>query len=29
LRLRAQHDQDLTSLRNDPDFDRLVFQARL
>ena len=29
LRLRAQHDQDLTSLRNDPDFDRLVFQPRL
>lgn len=29
LRVRAQHDQDLTSLRNDPDFDRLVFQARL
>jgi tetratricopeptide (TPR) repeat protein len=26
LRVRAQHDQDLTSLRNDPDFDRLVFQ---
>jgi len=29
LRLRAQHDQDLTSLRNDPDFDRIVFQPRL
>lgn len=29
LRVRAQHDQDLTSLRNDPDFDRLVFQARI
>jgi tetratricopeptide (TPR) repeat protein len=29
LRVRAQHDQDLTSLRNDPDFDRLVFTARL
>lgn len=29
LRVRAQHDQDLTSLRNDPDFDRLVFQPRL
>jgi len=28
-RVRAQHDQDLTSLRNDPDFDRLVFQPRL
>src|SRR6267143_466622 len=27
LRVRAQHDHDLTSLRNDPDFDRLVFQA--
>lgn len=26
LRVRAQHDQDLTPLRNDPDFDRLVFQ---
>ena len=29
LRVRAQHDHDLTSLRNDPDFDRLVFQPRL
>jgi tetratricopeptide (TPR) repeat protein len=29
LRVRAQHDQDLTSLRNDPDFDRLIFQPRL
>ncbi len=29
LRVRAQHDQDLTSLRNDPDFDKLVFQPRL
>ena len=29
LRIRAQHDHDLTSLRNDPDFDRLVFQPRL
>lgn len=29
LRVRAQHDQDLTSLRSDPDFDRLVFQPRL
>jgi tetratricopeptide (TPR) repeat protein len=28
LRVRAQHDQDLTALRNDPDFDRLVFQPR-
>jgi tetratricopeptide (TPR) repeat protein len=26
LRVRAQHDHDLTSLRNDPDFDRLIFQ---
>jgi tetratricopeptide (TPR) repeat protein len=26
LRVRAQHDHDLTSLRSDPDFDRLVFQ---
>lgn len=29
LRVRAQRDQDLSSLRNDPDFDRLVFQPRL
>lgn len=29
LRVRAQHDQDLTALRNDPDFDKLVFQPRL
>ncbi len=29
LRVRAQHDQDLTPLRNDPDFDRLVFAPRL
>ncbi|HEY5884407.1 MAG TPA: tetratricopeptide repeat protein [Pyrinomonadaceae bacterium] len=29
LRVRAQHDHDLTSLRSDPDFDRLVFQPRL
>jgi tetratricopeptide (TPR) repeat protein len=29
LRVRAQHDQDLTSLRNDPDFDKLVFQPRV
>jgi hypothetical protein len=28
LRVRAQHDQDLTALRNDPDFDKLVFQPR-
>jgi len=25
LRLRAQHDHDLNPLRNDPDFDRLIF----
>lgn len=29
LRVRAQHDQDLTALRNDPDFDKLVFTPRL
>jgi tetratricopeptide (TPR) repeat protein len=29
LRVRAQHDHDLTSLRNDPDFDRLVFQYQV
>ena len=29
LRVRAQHDHDMTSLRNDPDFERLVFQPRL
>jgi len=29
LRVRAQHDHDLSSLRNDPDFDRLIFQPRL
>lgn len=29
LRVRAQHDHDLTSLRNDPDFDRLVFQHQV
>jgi tetratricopeptide (TPR) repeat protein len=29
LRVRAQHDHDLTALRNDPDFDRMVFQPRL
>jgi len=28
LRIRAQHDIDLTALRNDPDFERLVFAAR-
>ena len=28
LRVRAQHDQDLTILRNDPDFERLVFTPR-
>lgn len=28
LRVRAQHDQDLTLLRNDPEFDRLVFASR-
>ena len=28
LRVRAQHDQDLTVLRNDPDFERLVFAPR-
>ena len=28
LRVRAQHDQDLTALRNDPDFDKLIFQPR-
>jgi tetratricopeptide (TPR) repeat protein len=29
LRVRAQHDHDLTSLRNDPDFDRLVFETHV
>lgn len=29
LRVRAQHDQDLTPLRNDPDFDKLIFAPRL
>ena len=29
LRIRAQHDQDLSALRNDPDFDKLVFAPRL
>ncbi|HMF57893.1 MAG TPA: tetratricopeptide repeat protein [Pyrinomonadaceae bacterium] len=28
LRIRAQHDADLTTLRNDPDFERLVFASR-
>jgi tetratricopeptide (TPR) repeat protein len=28
LRLRAQHDQDLVLLRNDPEFERLVFASR-
>lgn len=28
LRVRAQHDQDLTALRNEPDFERLVFSQR-
>lgn len=28
LRIRAQHDQDLSSLRNDPDFDKLIFAPR-
>lgn len=28
LRVRAQHDQDLTALRNDPEFDTLVFAPR-
>lgn len=29
LRVRAQHDHDLSSLRNDPDFEKLIFQPRL
>lgn len=29
LRVRAQHDQDLTPLRNDPDFDKLIFASHL
>ena len=29
LRVRAQHDQDLTPLRSDPDFDKLIFAPRL
>lgn len=28
LRIRARHDQDLTALRNDPEFERLVFAPR-
>lgn len=28
LRVRAQHDQDLAALRNDPEFDTLVFAPR-
>lgn len=28
LRVRAQHDHDLTTLRNDPEFERLVFASR-
>ena len=28
LRVRAQHDQDLVALRNEPDFERLVFAYR-
>lgn len=28
LRIRAQHDHDLTPLRNDPEFERLVFAPR-
>jgi tetratricopeptide (TPR) repeat protein len=28
LRVRAQHDHDLNTLRNDPDFERLVFASR-
>lgn len=28
LRVRAQHDPDLTPLRNDPDFERMVFAPR-
>lgn len=29
LRIRAQHDQDLTVLRSDPEFDRLIFSPRV
>lgn len=28
LRVRAQHDQDLVLLRNDPEFERMVFASR-
>jgi len=28
LRVRAQHDQDLAALRNDPEFDALIFAPR-
>lgn len=28
LRVRAQHDQDLTMLRTDPDFEQLIFSPR-
>lgn len=28
LRIRAQHDHDLTALRNDPEFERMVFAPR-
>lgn len=28
LRVRAQHDQDLSALRNDPEFEQLVFAPR-
>ncbi|HVF48547.1 MAG TPA: tetratricopeptide repeat protein [Pyrinomonadaceae bacterium] len=29
LRVRAQHDPDLAALRNEPDYERLVFPARV
>lgn len=29
LRVRAQHDQDLTALRNDPVFEQLIFAPRI
>lgn len=28
LRMRAQHDPDLASLRNEPDYERLIFTSR-
>ncbi|HYY42152.1 MAG TPA: tetratricopeptide repeat protein [Pyrinomonadaceae bacterium] len=28
LRIRAQHDQDLAALRNEPDYERLIFAPR-